>query len=56
MASCRRLTPFHRPHSRLLDEAAVDAVKAWRFAPASLGGVPVTAALDVPVSFELTNR
>ncbi|RMD63666.1 MAG: energy transducer TonB [Alphaproteobacteria bacterium] len=40
---------------RLLDEAALDAVKRWHFTPARRGGVPVTGTLDVPISFRLTN-
>lgn len=37
----------------VLDEAAVDAVKRWRFTPARHGGRPVTAAVEVPVRFSL---
>ena len=40
---------------RLLDAAAVAAVKAWRFVPASRGGIPMAASVDVPVSFKLTD-
>ncbi len=35
------------------DEAAVDAVKKWRFSPATKDGRPVATALDVEVSFHL---
>ncbi|MBL8671388.1 MAG: energy transducer TonB [Alphaproteobacteria bacterium] len=37
----------------ILDEAAVDAVKLWRFVPARRGEEPVAAQLEVPVSFRL---
>lgn len=40
---------------RLLDAAALDAVRDWRFAPASQGGKPVAMAVEVPVAFRLTN-
>ncbi len=40
---------------RLLDEAAVKAVKTWRFAPAKRGGFSVAGSVDVPVSFKLTD-
>jgi protein TonB len=36
-----------------LDEAAVSAVKRWRFVPASQGGRPVAGVADVPVRFQL---
>lgn len=36
-----------------LTEAAEKAVKKWRFKPATSGGVPVSAELDVTVSFRL---
>ncbi len=37
----------------LLDEAALDAVRRWRFAPALVAGQPVQAVVDVPVVFRL---
>lgn len=39
----------------LLDEAAMRAVRRWRFEPGRRGGVPVTAAAVVPVRFRLTD-
>ena len=39
---------------RLLDEAALTAVSAWRFVPASDAERPVAGALDVPIWFRLT--
>lgn len=37
----------------VLDEAAMAAVRAWRFDPARQGADPVSASLDLPVSFRL---
>jgi len=37
----------------LLDKAAVDAVKRWRFVPARRGGGAVAAWVQVPVNFKL---
>jgi len=39
----------------ILDEAAKAAVKAWRFVPAKRAGVAVSATIDVPIVFRLTN-
>jgi protein TonB len=41
--------------SRLLDDAAVDAVKRWRFIPARKAGFAVASAVEVPVLFRLTS-
>ena len=41
---------------RLLDEAALDAVRRWTFEPALAGGVPVTSVALVPVRFSTTDR
>ncbi|SLN76677.1 energy transducer TonB [Oceanibacterium hippocampi] len=40
----------------LLDKAAVEAVRTWRYTPASRAGRPVEARLEVPVVFRLTDR
>ena len=37
----------------LLDEAALDAVRRWRFLPALVAGRPVQAVVNVPVVFRL---
>lgn len=37
----------------ILDEAALDAVAQWTFLPATEGGVPVPAFVEVPVIFRL---
>lgn len=39
---------------RLLDEAAAEAVKRWRFVPARRGAEPVAAWVEIPVVFRLT--
>ena len=38
--------------SRLLDRAAVDAVRRWRFRPALADGRPTSGEVQVPISFE----
>ena len=40
----------------ILDQAAVAAVRAWRFAPARQGGAAIEAWVQVPVAFRLTDR
>jgi protein TonB len=37
----------------LLDQAALAALRDWRFQPARQGGRAVSATLQVPVRFEL---
>lgn len=39
----------------VLDRAALKAVRAWRFSPATLGPAPVAAWIDVPILFRLTD-
>lgn len=41
--------------SRLLDNAAIAAVKTWRFNPGSKGGRPAPGYALVPIEFNLTN-
>jgi len=36
-----------------LDEAAMDAVRTWRFEPARRNGVPVRAWAIIPIEFKL---
>jgi protein TonB len=38
---------------RVLDDAAVDAVKGWTFMPATQGGSPVAGWANVPIEFQL---
>lgn len=37
----------------VLDEAALAAIKRWRFRPAQRAGQPVDATLNVPITFKL---
>jgi len=37
--------------SRVLDQAALEAVRQWRFAPARSGANPISSWVEVPVSF-----
>jgi protein TonB len=37
----------------MLDEAALAAVRRWRFVPAQVGGIAVVATVQVPVIFHL---
>lgn len=39
--------------SALLDESALSTVRRWRFLPATRGGTPVAASVNVPISFRL---
>ncbi len=38
-----------------LDQAAVDAVKTWRFNPATVDGKPIDEWYQVPIPFKLQN-
>ncbi len=42
------------PHP-ILDEAAVETLRRWRFEPARRAGAPVAAWVDVPITFRLSN-
>ncbi len=39
-------------HSRLLDRAASEAVRRWRFLPAQRNGRPVSGIVEVPIAFD----
>lgn len=41
---------------QLLDEAALETVKQWRFIPAKRDGMPYVQRLRIPVTFSLNNR
>ena len=41
---------------RILDEAAMKAVKPWRFTPALMAGKPVASWVLVPIAFKLTGN
>ena len=42
--------------AKMLDDAAVAAVKAWTFVPARKGPQPVESWVEVPVRFALTRK
>jgi len=41
--------------SELLNQAALEAVKKWRFVPATLGGQTLAAWVEIPITFKLNN-
>jgi protein TonB len=43
----------HSSGHEILDDAAIDAVKQWRFIPARRGETPVASAVLVPIVFSL---
>jgi protein TonB len=49
------LSIAHSSGSTTLDEAAMAAVRQWRFVPARQSGQPVAAAAEVPIVFRLEN-
>jgi protein TonB len=40
----------------MLDQAALEAVRKWRFAPARRGSQAVVAWVEIPISFKLENQ
>ncbi len=46
----------HTSGSAALDEAAINAVRSWRFVPAQRGTTPVEAWVLIPVEFALHRR
>jgi periplasmic protein TonB len=40
----------------LLDEAAIQVVKKWRFTPARIGSTQVISRVEVPIRFKLANN
>ena len=39
----------------LLDAAALEAVRQWRFSPARIGNLPIASQVEVPVRFKLSH-
>jgi protein TonB len=39
----------------MLDRAATEAIKKWRFVPARAGGKPIETWVKVPIEFQLSN-
>jgi protein TonB len=42
--------------SEALDQAALQAIKRWRFSPARYGDKPVESWVKVPIDFRLTDH
>ncbi|MBI3187501.1 MAG: energy transducer TonB [Gammaproteobacteria bacterium] len=53
--SCSHVELKLASSSDLLNQAALDAVKKWRFAPAMLGEQTITAWVEIPITFKLEN-
>lgn len=51
---CRSLAVARSSGFALLDRAALEAVRQWRFEPARRNGLAVEAVAEVPVTFRLT--
>ena len=50
---CQQVRVKRTSGHAVLDRAALEAVRQWRFVPARRGGHAVTATVDVPISFRL---
>jgi periplasmic protein TonB len=37
----------------LLDQAALDAVRRWKYTPSSIGGRPVSVLMTITITFNL---
>jgi protein TonB len=37
----------------ILDKAAIEAIRSWRFSPAKDGNIPIRSAVDIPINFKL---
>ncbi|MDA1305485.1 MAG: energy transducer TonB [Nitrospirae bacterium] len=40
----------------VLDEAAVDAVRKWKFSPAKDGNIPIRSVVEIPINFDLRKQ
>lgn len=52
---CQRVELKKSSGSDALDQAALEAVKKWRFVPAKRGSQAVVAWVEVPITFKLEN-
>ncbi len=46
-------TIVERSGSRILDRAALEQVREWKFSPALDNGKPVASSIEVPVAYSL---
>lgn len=53
--ACLRAELKKSSGAEMLDQAALEAVRKWRFVPAKRGPVAVVAWVEVPVTFKLEN-
>ena len=53
--SCSQVELKTASTSGLLDQAALEAVKKWRFVPATLGSETLVAWVEIPITFKLNN-
>ncbi|MDP3483012.1 MAG: energy transducer TonB [Sulfuricella sp.] len=53
---CQRAELKKTSGHEMLDNAALEAVKKWRFLPAKLGSQAVVAWVEVPITFKLENN
>ena len=51
---CSRVQVKESSGFRQFDEAALSAVRDWRFVPARRGAQTVVAWVDVPIAFRIT--
>jgi protein TonB len=54
--NCRQASLLRSSGYDMLDQAALAAVRAWRFVPARHGAQTVSAWIEVPISFRLNNN
>jgi len=54
--ACNQILVSQSSGHEVLDQAALQAVKQWRFVPARRGGERVTAWVEVPIVFRLDGR
>lgn len=40
----------------VLDHAAIDAIKKWRFLPAKDGNIPIRSIVEIPINFDLRKQ
>lgn len=51
--NCQHVYVKRSSGHEMLDRAAIEAVRRWRFIPARRGNQPVTASAEIPIAFRL---